>query len=95
MSSLPGRPRESSSGAHPGPWPSMYSDGPVVDVLLFVEHRDRELEVVASIAQLLRERHGLSVAIASTLFDALLSAVSVRPRVVVSTGIAPARSASH
>lgn len=70
----------------------MYRDSHRVDVLFFVEHRDRELEVVSAIAKDLRERHGLRVAIASTLFHPLLSALTTKPRVVVSTGIAPSAS---
>lgn len=70
----------------------MYRDGRSVDVLFFVEHRDRELEVVSAVAKILRDRHGLSVAIASAIFHPILSALVIRPRVVVSTGIAPAKS---
>lgn len=70
----------------------MYTDGRHVDVLFFVEHRDRELEVIAAIAHLLKVRFGLSVAVASTIFHPMLSAIALRPKVVVSTGIAPSKS---
>ncbi len=72
----------------------MYKDGPSVDVLFLVEHRDRELEVVASLAQVLRERYRLSVAVASAIYEPMLSAALVRPRVVVCPGIAAAKSES-
>ena len=73
----------------------MYRDGSVVDVMFFVEHRDRELEVIAAVTRVLRERYRLSVAVASTLYSPVVSAAFIRPRVVVSTGIAPSKSESH
>ena len=61
----------------------MYFDKIYVDVLLFLEHKDRELEVVVEIARKLRAEYGLSVAIASTVFDRLFSLWMVRPKVVL------------
>lgn len=61
----------------------MYRDSYNVDVLLFIEHKDRELEVILEIARKLKFEHGLSVAIASLIFDRLNSLVMVRPKVVV------------
>ncbi len=52
-------------------------------MLLFLEHRDRELEVAGAVGRSLRTRHGMSVAIASTIFHPLLATFRVRPRVVV------------
>lgn len=55
---------------------------------MFIEHRDRELEVVTDIARTLRERHGLKVAIASAIYHPMLAAALLRPKVVVSTSLA-------
>ena len=66
----------------------MYRDSKAVDVLIFVEHRDRELEVVSEIARTLKEAHGLSVAIASAIYHPMLAAALLRPKVVVSTSLA-------
>lgn len=61
----------------------MYSDSGAVDVLMFVEHRDRELESAAAIARELRQTHRCSVAIASSVFQPVVAALTIRPRVVV------------
>lgn len=61
----------------------MYKDKTNVDVLLFLEHKDRELEVIASLAKRLRNEHNMSVAIASSVFDRITTAFSVRPKVAV------------
>ena len=61
----------------------MYFDKLHVDVLMFLEHKDRELEVVIEIAKKLKREHGLSVAIASAVFDRLSSLWLIRPKVVL------------
>jgi len=61
----------------------MYADKFNVDVLLFWEHRDREIEVIVKTARKLKHNHGLSVAIASTVYDRFFSLFFVRPKVVV------------
>jgi len=61
----------------------MYADKFNVDVLLFWEHRDREIEVIVEIAKRLKHDHGLAVAIASTVYDRFFSLFLVRPKVVV------------
>lgn len=66
----------------------MYRDSTHVDVLIFVEHRDRELEVVAAVARLLREQYHLRVGVASAIFHPLVAAATSRPKVVVSTSLA-------
>ena len=66
----------------------MYRDSRDVDVLIFLEHRDREFEVVTAVARQLRKVHGLKVAVASSVFHPLVAAVLVRPKVIVSTSLA-------
>lgn len=61
----------------------MYRDKFLVDVLFFAEHRDRELQTICEIARILRENYGLSVAIASVTFHAMISILCVCPKVVV------------
>ena len=61
----------------------MYVEKFYVDVLLFFEHKDRELDVIVEIAKRLKYDHGLSVAIASTVYDRFFSLFFVRPKVVV------------
>jgi len=60
----------------------VYADGIRVDVLLFWEHKDREIEVIVEIARKLKREHDLSVAIASTVYDRFF-ALLLRPKVVV------------
>lgn len=61
----------------------MYRDCRNIDVLMFFEHKDRELEVIVAIAKILKQKYGLSVAIASITFHKLNSLFCVRPKVVV------------
>ena len=61
----------------------MYKDGHKVDILFLIEHRDRELDAVCAIAKELKQKYGLSVAIASLLFHALIAAILIRPKVIV------------
>lgn len=61
----------------------MYCDKADVDVLLFYEHKDRELEVVIEIAKILKYDYCLSVAIASVLYDRMLVPFLIRPKVIV------------
>jgi len=61
----------------------MYRDKFDVDVLLFLEHKDRELEVIIEIAKILKYDYGLSVAIASALYDRINAPLLVSPKVVV------------
>lgn len=61
----------------------MYFDSLKADVLLFLEHRDRELEVIVEIARRLKRVHGLKVAVASTIFDRTIAPLILRPRTVV------------
>jgi len=49
---------------------------------MLLEHRDRELEVVLGIARQLKHRHGLSVAVGSTLYDKITAPLRVVPTVV-------------
>lgn len=61
----------------------MYRDQFFVDVLFFVEHRDRELQAICQIARLLKFKYGLSVAIASVTFHSLIASIYVCPKIVV------------
>jgi len=61
----------------------MYKDGHKVDILFLIEHRDRELDAVCAIAKELKQKYGLSVAIASLLFHSLIAAILIRPKVIV------------
>jgi surface carbohydrate biosynthesis protein len=61
----------------------MYRDKYNIDVLLFFEHRDRELEVIIEIAKILKYEYGLSVAIASTLYDRISAPLFIIPKVIV------------
>ena len=61
----------------------MYAENFKIDVLLFWEHRDREVEVIVEIAKKLKHDYGLSVAVASTVYDRFFSLFFVRPKVVV------------
>lgn len=61
----------------------MYRDRYNVDVLLFLEHKDRELEVVIEIANILKNQYGLTVGIASITFHKINSLCNVRPKVIV------------
>jgi surface carbohydrate biosynthesis protein len=56
--------------------------GKDTDFLIFVEHKDRELEISAYLANLL-ESSGYSVTVASTLYHQIPSLINIRPRVVV------------
>lgn len=60
----------------------MYADRFKIDVLLFWEHRDREVEVIAEVAKRLKHDHGLTVAIASSVYDRFFSLFFIRPKVV-------------
>lgn len=62
----------------------MYRDSHDVDVLIFVEHKDRELETACEIAGRLKREYGLKVAVSSAIFHSLLAAIFVRPKVLVS-----------
>jgi len=72
-----------------------YRDAKHVDILLFTEHRDRELEVVTEMARQIRSEHGRKVAIASSIFRPLLASLLVRPKVVVSTSLAQGPASSR
>jgi len=72
----------------------LYRDAKCVDVLLFVEHRDRELEITCAVAALLRQTYGLRVAIASLLFHPVAAAILVRPKVVVTPSTAFGRGSA-
>lgn len=61
----------------------MYRDKYNVDVLLFLEHKDRELEVIIEIAKGIKHDYGLSVAIASIVYHRINASLLVRPKVVV------------
>lgn len=61
----------------------MYRDSFFVDVLFFVEHKDRELEVIIEVAKILKQQGKLRIAIASSIFDRFNSIFFVRPKVVV------------
>lgn len=53
-----------------------------LDVLLFVEHKDRELDIAVSISQLL-EDDGLNVAIVSSVYHQIPALLTEKPKVIV------------
>ncbi len=57
------------------------------DVLIFVEHKDREYDISCHIAERLNEKYGDSVVIASLIFHSLLSAILFRPSVIVTPSL--------
>ena len=61
----------------------MYTDKFHVDILLFWEHKDREIEVIIEIAKELKYKHGLKIAIASTVYDRFFALFFTRPKIVV------------
>jgi len=61
----------------------MYFQDKNVDVLFFLEHKDREIEITCELAKHLISKEGLKIAIASELFDLPTAAFRLRPKVVV------------
>lgn len=59
-----------------------------VDVLLFVEHKDRELEITCEIANILEKQYRLNIAIASLIYEPMISVFQVNPKVVVTPSTA-------
>ena len=54
-----------------------------IDVLYFIEHKDREIEVAKKIAKKLNAEYGLNIAIVSQLFDAVTALFKFTPKVVI------------
>lgn len=61
----------------------MYWDNKCIDVLFFIEHRDRELQSVCAVVKELKERYNLSVGVASLEYHLLSAWLKVRPKVIV------------
>lgn len=59
-----------------------------VDVLLFVEHKDRELEITCEMANILEKQYKLNIAIASLIFEPMSSIFQLNPKVVVTPSTA-------
>lgn len=59
-----------------------------IDVLFFIEHKDRELDITLAITSILREKYGLNVKVASLLFDGLTCAFQFSPKVVITPSTA-------
>jgi surface carbohydrate biosynthesis protein len=59
-----------------------------IDVLLFVEHKDRELEITCEIANLLENKYNLQVAIASLIYEPMSSVFKINSKVVVTPSTA-------
>lgn len=53
-----------------------------IDVLIFVEHKDRELEIACAIGHIL-ETAGMCIAIASSIYDPMKSLLFIKPKVIV------------
>jgi surface carbohydrate biosynthesis protein len=62
----------------------MYIDNKQLDVLIFVEHKDRELEVACELYKELTAKYSLKVGIASLIYHPFISALCLRPKVIVS-----------
>lgn len=62
-----------------------------IDVLLFVEHIDREYRIAQLLANELSDKYGFRVAIASTIFQGVSSLWKFYPRVVVTPSTALAK----
>lgn len=58
-----------------------------VDVLLCIEHRDRELDIACALANEL-EKNNLNVAICSTIFHPVFSLLTVKPKIVITPSTA-------
>ena len=54
-----------------------------IDIIIFVEHRDREYGIACSIAKRLTEHHRKTVAVASLIYHPLIACIIFRPSVVV------------
>jgi len=65
-----------------------------IDVLLFIEHKDRELEITLAIAAQLREEFKLNVEIASLIFESYYAALRYTPKVVVTPSTAFGRGSA-
>ena len=59
-----------------------------IDVLFFVEHKDRELDITHAISKILKKDYGLHVEIASLFFEGLTSAFKFSPKVVITPSTA-------
>ncbi len=53
-----------------------------IDILFFVEHRDRELEIAVSLTHLLEEK-GFNVAVASSVYHQIPTLLTAEPKVIV------------
>ena len=65
-----------------------------IDVLLFIEHKDRELEITLAIAAQLREKYKLNVEIASLIYESYSAALKYTPKVVVTPSTAFGRGSA-
>ena len=54
-----------------------------IDVLYYVEHKDRELAIAESLATNLNHEYGLNVVVVSQIFDATISIFKYLPKIVV------------
>lgn len=59
-----------------------------IDVLFFVEHKDRELDITLAISKILKKDYGLNVEIVSLLFEGLTSAIKFSPKVIITPSTA-------
>ena len=54
-----------------------------IDVIYFVEHKDRELEVAKKVSESLVKEHNLEVVVTSLIFDSATSLFKYKPKVIV------------